>query len=98
MNAADDLAGFERSLFVMKILLPVAEVIAFAIIPVAKGEIVVEDEISVVKEIYHHRGVVHRKKTRRRRSAIEVLAPYVKRRRNDRARFPFDRLLRSAGS
>src|SRR5262245_39023881 len=45
MDAANYLAGFKRRLFMMKILLPVAEVIGLAVIPVSKDVIVVEDEI-----------------------------------------------------
>src|SRR5262245_45846103 len=96
MDASDNLACFERSLFVMEILLPVAEKIRLAVIAIAKNEIVVEDEISVVKEIDHDRRVVHRKEARGRRSAIDVLAPDVEWRRNDSPRLPFDRLFRSA--
>src|SRR5215510_16023713 len=79
----------------MEILFPVAEEVSLAVIPIAKDEIVVEDEIRVVEEIDHHRRVVHRKKTRRRGPAIYVLAPDVEWRRNNRPGFPFDRLLRS---
>src|SRR5262245_54917289 len=82
----------------MEILLPVAEVIGLGVVAVAKDEIVIENEIGVVKEVDHHRGVIHREEARRRRSAIDMLAPDVERRRNNRARLPFDRLLRPTGS
>src|SRR5262245_27568409 len=81
----------------VEILLPVAEEIGFAVIPVTKDEIVVEDEIRVMKEVNHHRRIVHRKEARRRSPTVYVLAPDVKRRRNNRARLPFNSLFRSAG-
>src|SRR5215470_18018769 len=81
----------------MEIFLPVAEEIGLSVVPVAEDEIVVEDEIRVMKEIDHYRRVVHRKKARRSRPAIYVLAPDVERRSERRPRLPVDGLFRSAG-
>src|SRR5437764_3142190 len=68
------------------------EEICFAIVAIAKREIVIEDEIQIVKQIYDHRRICHHQKARGCFAAIEVLAPDVQRRSQYAAGFPTNRL------
>src|SRR5437764_2662867 len=76
----------------MNLVRATTEEIRFAIVAIAKGVIVIEDEIQIVKEIDHHRRVCHYEKTRGCTATIDVLAPDVQRRSQYAAGFPTNRL------
>src|SRR5947208_5885410 len=80
----------------MNLVRATTEEIRFAIVAIAKGVIVIEDEIQIVKEIDHHRRVCHYEKTRGCTATIEVLTPDVQRRSQYTAGFPTNRLLAPA--
>src|SRR5205814_9415886 len=90
------LALFRGRIFVMNLVRATTEEIRFAIVAIAKGVIVIEDEIQIVKEIDHHRRVCHYEKTRGCTATIEVLTPDVQRRSQYTAGFPTNRLLAPA--
>src|SRR5437879_4270305 len=68
------------------------EEICFAVVAIAKREIVVKDEIQIVKQIYDHRRICHHQKARGCFAAIDVLTPDVQRRSQYAAGFPANRL------
>src|SRR5437588_994424 len=80
----------------MNLVRTTTEEIRFAIVAIAKGVIVIEDEIQIVKEIDHHRRVCHYEKTRGCTATIDVLTPDVQRRSQYTAGFPTNRLLAPA--
>src|SRR5437879_5972921 len=69
------------------------EEICFAVVAIAKREIVVKDEIQIVKQIYDHRRICHHQKARGCFAAIDMLTPDVQRRSQYAAGFPTNRLL-----
>src|SRR5205807_796429 len=87
------LALFRVCIFVMNFVRAATEEIRFAVVAIAKREIVVKDEIQIVKQIDYHRRICHHQKARRRTSTIDVLTPDVQGRSQNTAGFPTNRLL-----
>src|SRR5438128_11035494 len=76
----------------MNLVRAATEEIRFAVVAIAKREIVVKDEIQIVKQIDYHGRVRHHQKARGYLAAIDVLTPDVQRRSQYTAGFPTNRL------
>jgi hypothetical protein len=74
-----------------------AEIIRIAVVAIAECKIVIEDEVEVVKQIDNDRRIGDGGEAHGFRTAIDVRAPRIQRRRNYAAALPLNRPLVGAG-